>query len=218
MLTSARLGISYPDPATEADDPYITQHIKNLLDGVETSAQFSQGAASSRPTSTPGSPGMQGRYYFATDTRQLSYDYGTGWINMGGARVDLLPGASTDTVLTSQVVGDAQARLTVTGDGKLAWGDGTGAPDLSASRVNIGVAGGTLLNIDQLRVQSSSRGILWLGSGATWNSTSGNYGIVFAGSTPVQTPSGGGFLYARASDAALVYRTPLGNDRVLALP
>lgn len=38
-----------------------------------------QGLEGSRPTSTPGTPGKEGRYYFATDTRRLFRDYGTGW-------------------------------------------------------------------------------------------------------------------------------------------
>lgn len=38
-----------------------------------------QGSLAGRPTSTPGSPGKTGRYYFATDTGQLFRDNGTGW-------------------------------------------------------------------------------------------------------------------------------------------
>lgn len=39
-----------------------------------------QGPASGRPTSTPGSPGKSGRLYWATDTAQLFFDHGTGWV------------------------------------------------------------------------------------------------------------------------------------------
>lgn len=44
--------------------------------------QFSQGVFASRPTSTPGSPGKTGRVYYATDTDQLFWDFGTGWKQM----------------------------------------------------------------------------------------------------------------------------------------
>jgi hypothetical protein len=48
-----------------------------------------QGVLTSRPVSTPGSPGIRGRYYFVTgdtDTTQngrLWRDYGTGWLEIG---------------------------------------------------------------------------------------------------------------------------------------
>lgn len=38
-----------------------------------------QGTLASRPTSSPGTPGVIGRYFYATDTRQLFRDFGTGW-------------------------------------------------------------------------------------------------------------------------------------------
>lgn len=40
---------------------------------------YSSGLLSARPTSTPGSPGVEGRIYRATDTGQLFMDTGTGW-------------------------------------------------------------------------------------------------------------------------------------------
>lgn len=42
-------------------------------------APSDQGALSSRPVSTVGSPGKSGRTYWATDTKQLFRDSGTGW-------------------------------------------------------------------------------------------------------------------------------------------
>lgn len=47
------------------------------LDGLIVS--YSQGTLASRPTSTGGSPGKQGRLYRATDVGILFYDNGTGW-------------------------------------------------------------------------------------------------------------------------------------------
>ncbi len=40
---------------------------------------FDQGALASRPDSTPGSPGVAGRFYRATDTNQVFQDTGTDW-------------------------------------------------------------------------------------------------------------------------------------------
>ena len=40
---------------------------------------YSAGLLSARPTSTPGSPGVEGRIYRATDSGQLFMDTGTGW-------------------------------------------------------------------------------------------------------------------------------------------
>jgi len=40
------------------------------------------GSVGSLPTSSPGTPGKLGRLYRATDTGQLFFDYGTGWIDI----------------------------------------------------------------------------------------------------------------------------------------
>lgn len=54
---------------------------KSLRDDLEAIiATAYQGTVAARPTSTGGSPGKTGRFYYATDTGQLFYDYGTGWI------------------------------------------------------------------------------------------------------------------------------------------
>jgi hypothetical protein len=41
---------------------------------------YGQGVIASRPISTSGSPGIQGRVYYATDQLIWYYDYGTGWV------------------------------------------------------------------------------------------------------------------------------------------
>ena len=63
------------DLAAEADT--VSQAQSERLDDII--AIDSQGSFASRPTSTPGSPGKEGRYYFATDTEKLYRDHGTGW-------------------------------------------------------------------------------------------------------------------------------------------
>lgn len=45
-------------------------------------AMFAQGTFATRPTSSGGSPGKTGRLYYATDTGQVFYDFGTGWIQL----------------------------------------------------------------------------------------------------------------------------------------
>jgi hypothetical protein len=40
---------------------------------------FSQGSYGARPPSSPATPGIEGRFYFATDEGVLYYDHGTGW-------------------------------------------------------------------------------------------------------------------------------------------
>lgn len=50
---------------------------------------YSEGPIGSRPTSTPGSPGVAGREYRATDTGQLFKDTGTGWFELGTLPGDL---------------------------------------------------------------------------------------------------------------------------------
>jgi hypothetical protein len=46
---------------------------------AELVTPYDSGLLASRPTSTPGSPGIEGRSYYATDTDQWFVDTGTGW-------------------------------------------------------------------------------------------------------------------------------------------
>lgn len=90
MQTSSRYGIQYPslDRSDRADIP---TDIKSMIDAIETSAMYGQGALSSRPVSTSASPGKQGRFYMATDQTPhlLYYDYGTGWDVVGVTGVSI---------------------------------------------------------------------------------------------------------------------------------
>jgi hypothetical protein len=85
MLTSARYGIAYPDPATRLDRADVPTDIASVVAAIETSAMYGQGTLAARPVSTAGSPGIQGRIYVATDTAPnlVYYDYGTGWALVG---------------------------------------------------------------------------------------------------------------------------------------
>jgi microcystin-dependent protein len=58
--------------------------IQALAEDVDTKmVGGSAGVLASRPTSTPGSPGILGRRYFATDAVAECIDTGTGWVRAG---------------------------------------------------------------------------------------------------------------------------------------
>ena len=77
--TSPRYKIAYVDPTLRNEPADVPAEIKRVVDAVEQSAMYAQGAIADRPASTPGTPGITGRFYYATNENRLYYDYGTGW-------------------------------------------------------------------------------------------------------------------------------------------
>jgi hypothetical protein len=78
----------------------IDEYTVALTGAVDSKlAPSDQGTLASRPPSTGGSPGKSGRSYWATDTRQLFRDNGTGWdeITPPRRRVADISGAATYT-------------------------------------------------------------------------------------------------------------------------
>lgn len=76
--TSGRWALPYSQGADAANT--IDSTMQSLAEKLrDEGVQFSQGTLASRPTSTGGSPGKTGRFYYATDTDQLFYDMGTAW-------------------------------------------------------------------------------------------------------------------------------------------
>jgi hypothetical protein len=71
-----RLSLPYPALTDVADGPASFQALAVALDRA---AIDDQGAFSARPVSTPGTPGIKGRYYWATDQTILYRDNGLGW-------------------------------------------------------------------------------------------------------------------------------------------
>lgn len=70
-------------PIPEPDDRWAlgNEQIAALGSALDPKlTPFTSGVLASRPTSTPGSPGKAGLFYFATDTGQFFVDYGTGWL------------------------------------------------------------------------------------------------------------------------------------------
>lgn len=100
MLTSARYLIVYPNP-TRVDTADVPRDIGALVVAIEKSAMYGQGTLALRPTSTAGTPGIQGRFYMATDQTPmvLYYDYGTGWASVGSI--------SSGSIGTAQLADDS---------------------------------------------------------------------------------------------------------------
>lgn len=126
MLQSSRLHINYPDPNAELDTVDVPRDVFSLVSALETCTIYSQGVLASRPTSTIGSPGTQGRFYYATDNGLLYYDFGNGWIaiNVGApgsvGTAQLADGAVTSVKLASQVVDASKLADGAVGPTKLA--------------------------------------------------------------------------------------------------
>jgi hypothetical protein len=80
----------------------IDTGFKSLRDDLEAIiASAFQGTLAARPTSSGGSPGKSGRFYWATDTSQLFYDYGTGWALVYQAETWRVVGASGQPAFTN---------------------------------------------------------------------------------------------------------------------
>ncbi len=90
MPGTSRWALRYPNLTDSADVPRDIQNLALDLDGV---AMDSSGLFSTRPVSTSGAPGKNGRYFFATDTVKLYRDTGTSWVEIG-------PGTIPDASIT----------------------------------------------------------------------------------------------------------------------
>lgn len=103
MLHSNRLDLDYPDPASELETADVPRDIAAVVAVLERMTLFGQGAYSALPVSTSGSPGKQGRWYYANDggtTGGLWYDYGTGWIGpLGAVSTAMVEDIAISTVL-----------------------------------------------------------------------------------------------------------------------
>jgi hypothetical protein len=95
---SSRLGLIAPaggDNISIGDD-----QIRAIVDALDPIVGIhEQGTLGVRPISTPGSPGIRDRYYWATDTAQLFRDNGTGW--------DLIGPVGPDTITLTDLAASA---------------------------------------------------------------------------------------------------------------
>lgn len=95
MPETARLALPYPAGTDPADVPADLGALATALDSV---AIDDQGLFADRPVSTPGTPGIRGRFYWATDQGILYRDHGTGWTAFvpRPTVVDELPASPSD--------------------------------------------------------------------------------------------------------------------------
>lgn len=132
MLTSSRYGILYPS-SDRSDSADVPRDFASVVAGLERTAMYGQGTLAARPVSTSGTPGIQGRFYMATDQTPmvLYYDYGTGWASVGSisagsiGTTQLADGSvtnaklaanavTTDKILDGTILGSDLAAATVT--------------------------------------------------------------------------------------------------------
>lgn len=85
--TTPRLSIPYPELNDGADVPLW---IKAVADSCDHFPPVSSGLFSDRPVSTPVTPGIRDRLYWATDIRLGYWDTGTGWDEITGSIKDLV--------------------------------------------------------------------------------------------------------------------------------
>ena len=71
------------------DDANVPPYVRGLADYIDANAMiYSSGAIADRPVSTPETPGIDGRIFFAKDEGRVYIDGGTGWTVLDGG----LPG------------------------------------------------------------------------------------------------------------------------------
>lgn len=112
-LFTSRLALPSPQASEAPNGPAQILALNNVLDPIV--ALDAQGTIANRPPSTPATPGVRGRYYFATDESILYRDNGTGWnaITVAGT-VD--GPAGTGTLRT---LGTGSLQATAGNDGRL---------------------------------------------------------------------------------------------------
>ncbi|MFN8623369.1 MAG: hypothetical protein U0869_21745 [Chloroflexota bacterium] len=114
-VDTTRLGLA----KVQTSDPVsqIRASIADLADTLDVAALALQGTLAARPASTVGTPGLQGRLYYATDTGDLFYDTGTAWVNVTDAAQQTLFDAKGD--ILAATADNTPARLAVGPDGRV---------------------------------------------------------------------------------------------------
>lgn len=108
-------------PQTSDAVSQIRASIADIADTLDVAALALQGVLADRPASTVGTPGIQGRLYFATDTQDLYYDTGTSWVNVTDAAQQTLFDAKGD--ILAATADNTPARLAVGPDGRVLVAD-----------------------------------------------------------------------------------------------
>lgn len=121
MLFSSRRNISYPNPL-RGDTADIPRDFGAVVAALELDVIYGQGTFASRPVSTGGSPGIQGRIYVATDATPhgFYYDYGTGWDPIGSLGAGSVGTAQlADGAVTTIKIADANVTTAKLADGSV---------------------------------------------------------------------------------------------------
>lgn len=127
-LNTTRLALTYPQPADSNNVPSDIQRLAGQLDLL--CVAFVRDVAANRPASVAPvgvvgqgnyNPGTQGRWFWATDTGALSYDYGGGWypitsaLNLITSKGDLVVGTGASAAARLGAGGDGQALVARSG-------------------------------------------------------------------------------------------------------
>ncbi|HEX4501084.1 MAG TPA: phage tail protein, partial [Scandinavium sp.] len=119
MANSPRLGIPKPDESVTPDIPRDLGAAVDRIDAIAMSVDV--GPLSSRPTSSPSTPGTTGHAFVVTDQPltgpRLDVDTGTGFFTAGPAPVDAAP-----TVPSSRTLGQGAQQACAGNDPRLVGG------------------------------------------------------------------------------------------------
>lgn len=147
--TSARFAIIEPS-ADRSDPADVPLYIRNIVAALEALGTiYGQGTLAARPVSTVGSPGKQGRFYFATDDGNLYYDTGTSWNVIGvttiaDGSITGGPAGAGVKIATATITHDNIVAGTIRGGGnEIAAASITAADIANALKPSAGAGGGT---------------------------------------------------------------------------
>lgn len=173
-LTTTRLGLPSPD----GDEPVaVPDDIRALALAIDGAAVVDAGPDSNRPESSPSVPGLAGRWYWSTDTEQLAFDHGTGWLTVWPQA----PGAASitdthlanDAVITRTIADNAVTAAKIAagavGTTQLAAGAVTSAKIASALKPSAGAGAST----EALRALGTQAGRAAAGTHASQHASSG---------------------------------------------
>jgi hypothetical protein len=142
---------------------------------------FSQGVVGSRPTSTPGTPGKEGRVYYATDTSELYYDFGTGWKRIWPPDAEsLTTDMFVDSIVSALGLNDSE-------------GVRRGKSIIPAEEITSSAAYIKLATNDQVQVVLPTDGLIVVGFHAAWkvSSGAGARAAIFIGGDQLKTVRAG---------------------------
>lgn len=202
MSVTARLGIPVPEETDSADVPVDMGELAAVLDSAVI---YGQGVIASRPTSTPGSPGIQARIYYATDENKHYWDTGTSWVGIGTlspgsvGTTELADNSVTNPKMADNAIGTAELIDGSVTTPKLADGAVTTAKVNGALKPSVGAGAGT----EALRALGTAAGMAAAGQHKSQHAPGAadpiDYTLVHMAGTLASRPA------ASANNAGLFY-------------